>query len=56
MWSLRKTGNADYEIFNTGDVEIVLTSSLHEFLQRFLQGTVFEKDGLYDWQEKLKVP
>ena len=55
MWSLRKRDNGKYEIFNKSDIEVVLTSSLHEFLQRFLQGNVFDKGGLYDWHEEVKL-
>lgn len=29
--------------------ELVLTTSFSEFIQHFLTGGVFEKDGLYDW-------
>jgi hypothetical protein len=54
MWSLRMTGTDQYEIFNKTDTEVVLTSSLNEFLLRFLQGNVFEKGGLSDWREELK--
>jgi len=54
-WSLRKKDNGRYEIFNRGETEIVLTTSLLEFLERFLQGNVFDKGGLYDWQEELKL-
>jgi hypothetical protein len=55
MWSLRKTDTGNYEIFNKSDTEVVLTPSLHKFLQRFLQGNVFEKGGLYDWHDDLKL-
>ena len=54
MWSVRVESNAQYEIFNK-DMEIVLSSSLKEFLQRFLQGNVFDKGGLYDLQEERKL-
>src|SRR5215204_7726801 len=37
MWSLRRRDDGQYEIFNQSDVEVVLTSSLQEFLVRFLQ-------------------
>lgn len=55
MWSLRRKDDGTYEIFNKGDTEVILTSSLQEFLKRFLQGNVFEKGGLYDWHEELKL-
>ena len=53
MWSLRSKDDGKYEIFNKGETEVVLTTSLQEFLERFLQGNVFEEGGLYDWHEKL---
>ncbi|TDQ11017.1 DUF6896 domain-containing protein [Pedobacter metabolipauper] len=55
LWLLRLNSDGHYEIFNVSDIEIVLTSSLNEFLEHFLQGNVFDKGGLYDWQEKLKT-
>ena len=53
MWGLRVLNSNQYEIFNDG-LNITLTSSLSEFLQRFLYGNVFETGGLYDWQNELK--
>lgn len=55
MWSLRKKADGEFEIFNEGEVEVVLTSSLYEFLQRFLRGNVFDEGGLYDWRDELKL-
>ena len=55
MWSLRKRDDGEFEIFNKGEIEVVLTSSLQEFLERFLQGDVFGKGGLYDWHEEKKL-
>jgi hypothetical protein len=49
MWGLRLSSAGQYEIFNGSHPEIVLTSSLTEFLTRFLQGNVFDEGGLYDW-------
>lgn len=54
MWSLRRRDDGGYEIINRGETELVLTSSLLEFLERFLQGNVFEKGGLYEWHDELK--
>ena len=51
IWCVRKGDNGRYEMLN----DIVLTDSLQEFLERFLRGGVFEEDGLYDWQEKIKT-
>lgn len=52
-WALRRCANGVYELCNTTVTEIVLTSSLREFLQRFLTGGVFGNGGLYDWQKEL---
>ena len=50
MWGLRHV-DGQYEIFNGSFPTKAITSSLTEFLGRFLQGNVFEKGGLYDWGE-----
>lgn len=51
-WTLKK--NADtYRIVNINNKEIVLTTSLMEFLHHFWVGNVFEDGGLYEWQEIL---
>lgn len=55
MWGLRLTKEGKYEIFNGSYSNIAMTTSLEEFLQRFLKGDVFETGGLYDWQEELKI-
>ncbi|MCB0396259.1 MAG: SMI1/KNR4 family protein [Flavobacteriales bacterium] len=55
MWGLRHTTNGNYEIFNGSFPEIAMTSSLSEFLQRFLKGNIFEAGGLYDWQNELGI-
>lgn len=55
MWGLRFTSTGQYEIFNGSYPEKTMTSSLSEFLQRFLKGNVFEPGGLYDWQEELGI-
>lgn len=49
VWSLRRKDDGTYEIFNKEANEAILTSSLQEFLIRFLKGNVFKKGGLYDW-------
>ena len=52
MWTLRTHKNETYEILNWGlKGEIILTGNLSEFLERYLEGDVFDKGGLYDWQE-----
>jgi len=52
-WKMKKKENDDYEIAD-GSLDEVLGSSLHEFLEKFLQGNVFDKDGLYDWQNVVR--
>ncbi|MBL7711530.1 MAG: SMI1/KNR4 family protein [Chitinophagaceae bacterium] len=47
-WGLRLTATGEYEIFNGSYPNKALTSSLSEFLQKFLKGDVFETGGLYD--------
>ena len=52
-WSLRKVADSKYEIFYEDlDSEIILGTSIQEFLTRFLVGNVFEEGGLYDWYEE----
>ena len=41
----------NYQIFDRG---VVLTNSLAVFINRFLQGGVFEKQGLYSWEEEVR--
>jgi len=53
-WGLRFMEDNKYEIFNGNTPEIVMTSSLEEFLQRFLEGNVFDKGGLFDWEKELR--
>lgn len=55
MWGLRLTATGQYEIFNGSYPDKAMTSSLSEFLSRFLKGNVFEKGGLYEWQEELGI-
>jgi hypothetical protein len=55
MWGLRLTFTDQYEIFNGSYPDKALTSSLTEFLNRFLIGNVFETGGLYEWHEKLGI-
>ncbi|MCI9845845.1 SMI1/KNR4 family protein [Flavobacterium pectinovorum] len=54
-WGLRQISTGQYEIFNGSFSDKAMTSSLIEFLQRFLRGNVFEIEGLYDWQEELGI-
>jgi hypothetical protein len=54
MWGLRLIKEGRYEIFNGSYPELTLTSSLNEFLGRFLQGNIFETGGLYDWHDKIR--
>ncbi|WP_343532188.1 SMI1/KNR4 family protein [Pedobacter sp.] len=55
MWGVRIESNGEYEIFIDEHKDKPLTSSLSEFLQRFLKGNVFDKGGLYDWQNELGI-
>ncbi|QEM12671.1 SMI1/KNR4 family protein [Mucilaginibacter rubeus] len=53
LWELiiNPAENNYYEITCTDKDQnkLVLTTSFFEFIQHFLIGGVFEKDGLYDW-------
>lgn len=55
MWGLRQTAEGKFEIFNGSYPLTAMTSSLEEFLNRFLKGDVFEEGGLYRWQEELGI-
>ncbi len=55
LWALRLGAGGKPEIVNDAYPGLVLTSSLHEFLERFLLGNVFDPGGLYEWQEKLNA-
>ncbi len=55
MWGVRISLEGKYEIFVGDHKNKPLTSSLPEFLQIFLKGNVFDKDGLYDRQEELGI-
>jgi len=55
MWGLRLTSSGQYEIFNGSYANIAMTSSLVEFLEKFLKGNVFDPGGLYEWQEELGI-
>lgn len=52
MWSLSvNTSDNSYFIYNSADDIVTLTSSFAVFLNRFLDGGVFE--GLYDWRTEI---
>jgi hypothetical protein len=59
MWQVNfdNSDTSKYQIFNiNGDNQkLNLTNSLALFIQRFLQGGVFGKDGLYEWHEAVKA-
>lgn len=55
MWGLRLAFSGQYEIFNGSYPFIIMTSSLEEFLNRFLKGNVFDSGGLYEWHEELEI-
>ncbi|RPE09570.1 SMI1/KNR4 family protein [Chitinophaga lutea] len=53
LWELRKAGTGGFEIVQNGQQEVVLTSSLLAFLERYLQGNVFDRGGLHDWRQEI---
>ncbi|MNU57084.1 SMI1 / KNR4 family protein [compost metagenome] len=55
MWGLRRTTTGQFEIFNGSYPRKNMTSSLTEFLQRFLTGNVFDTGGLYEWHDELGI-
>lgn len=55
MCGLRLSSTGQYEIFNGSYPDKTLTTSLSEFLNRFLKGNVFETGGLYEWHEELGI-
>jgi len=55
MWGLRTTSSDQFEIFNGSYPDITMTTSLIEFLNKFLKGNVFESGGLYEWQAELGI-
>ena len=55
MWGLRLTAEGKYEIFNASYPLHSMTSSLEEFLNRFILGNVFEKGGLYEWRDEVEI-
>jgi len=59
MWRLEVNpkDHNDYTIsciYRDG-IETILTKSFAEFLTRFLKGGVFEKSGLYDWHDEIRL-
>lgn len=54
MWGVKKINDSGYEIFNDGQ-KVTLTTSLQEFLERYLIGNVFDEGGLFDWEEEIKA-
>jgi len=55
MWGLRRSETGQFEIFNGSYPEKSMTSSLTEFLQRFLKGNVFDNGGLYEWHDEIGI-
>jgi hypothetical protein len=55
MWGLRRTTTGQFEIFNGSYSDKTMTSSLTEFLRKFLTGNVFETGGLYEWHDELGI-
>lgn len=58
MWVMRVNPNDqnDYRIinFDKDGTQLVLTSSFAEFLERWLEGGVFDNGGLYDWHDEIR--
>jgi len=58
MWEIKinPCDRNDYSIINKPEKyrTTTLTNSIAIFLNRFLQGGVFDKGGLYDWHEEIK--
>jgi hypothetical protein len=54
MWPLKKREDGSYEICAGDPNGVVLANSLLKFLERFLQGNVFDPGGLYDWHDERK--
>ena len=58
MWQLEinPDNSNDYKIFIEANYnKIVLTTSLAEFIDRFLKGGVFGPGGLYEWQQEVEL-
>ncbi|MET4106119.1 SMI1/KNR4 family protein [Hymenobacter sp. UYP22] len=51
MWEVELTTNPSIYRIHSG---VTLTDSLVVFLNRFLQGGVFEATGLYNWREEVR--
>ncbi|WP_028981091.1 SMI1/KNR4 family protein [Sporocytophaga myxococcoides] len=51
MWTLTvdEINNNKYSIYNNAETAVDLTNNFSEFMDRFLNGGVF--DGLYDWRK-----
>ena len=54
-WGLRNTWDNRSELFCATSTEIVIGTSLNEFLKRFLAGNVFDDGGLCDWMIELGI-
>jgi hypothetical protein len=53
MWTISIDDEGDkYSIYNIAETEIVLTDSVSEFLEVFLNGGVF--DGLNSWRQRVE--
>lgn len=52
MWEVELTNQpSGYRIHNLG---VTLTDSLAAFLNRFLQGGIYQENGLYTWREEAR--
>jgi hypothetical protein len=50
-WSWERISANEYAIINNGE-DVIITHSLTGFLEHFIEGGLFEKNGLYDLQAK----
>jgi len=55
MWGIRRATTGQFEIFNGSYPDKTITTSLVEFLQRFLTGNVFDTGGLYEWHNEIGI-
>jgi hypothetical protein len=55
MWeiAINKSILNDYTIASYSE-GLILTKSISEFICHFLEGGIFEKNGIYDWQDQVK--
>lgn len=52
-WGLKKMQDGKHLFFNSR--QTIYSHSLIDFLKAFSQGNLFEKDGVYEWEENLRM-